>query len=444
MKWTAALQAVKTKLATARPKVKATHRWKTTGTSTTLLKFKSPRLFIAGTTSLLVIGSGAVLISSHVQASKSCLQIYRDGQYIGLVPNNPETVDTMNRVAAGYGVQFESTPVYTQVRENYPWQRVESFPTAAAVIELNNQPLVYTTSTESANQVLNNVKQALAGDIKSASHVTTSFVGDVKVVATTIGIADIVQPSDATRLLLHPQSTDPMSGRASSPAAQLNSGSHQATTQRPALSVQTHATVTKTVSLPYHVKYVKDSQLAKGDKKVVTDGKCGTQKETVSEIYLNGQQTAEHVLTKDTVTQPVDEVVKLGTNAGVASGGWIWPTDSHLITSPFGYRSFGGGQFHPGIDIGVPTGTTIHATNDGTVISAGWNSGGYGNWVEIDNGSGITTVFGHMSRVAVHNGEVVSKGEVIGYSGESGEATGPHLHYEVRMNGTAVNPMPYT
>ncbi|MEA2397564.1 MAG: hypothetical protein QOK25_1120 [Thermoleophilaceae bacterium] len=110
------------------------------------------------------------------------------------------------------------------------------------------------------------------------------------------------------------------------------------------------------------------------------------------------------------------------------------------ITSPFGMRS---GRPHQGVDFGAPAGAAIRAAGVGTVISAGWNSGGYGYLVVIQHRLGFQTWYAHQSRIAVHSGQRVNGGTLIGYVGATGHATGPHLHFEVRINGTPVNPVPY-
>lgn len=124
----------------------------------------------------------------------------------------------------------------------------------------------------------------------------------------------------------------------------------------------------------------------------------------------------------------------------------LWPVMGR-VTSSFGERTdpFGGdteGEFHRGIDIAAPSGTAIHATGDGVVASAGWGSG-YGREVVLDHGHGITTLYAHMSSIAVTAGESVSRGQVIGYVGTSGHSTGAHVHYEVRIHNTPVNPHRY-
>ena len=124
--------------------------------------------------------------------------------------------------------------------------------------------------------------------------------------------------------------------------------------------------------------------------------------------------------------------------ASPSEAGLIWPV-SGPITSPFGPRW---GGFHPGIDIGVPTGTPIHAAAAGTVIYCGWETG-YGNLVVIDHHDGIATAYAHQSRIAVSCNEDVAQGQVIGYVGCTGFCTGPHLHFEVRVDGTPVDPIGY-
>lgn len=122
----------------------------------------------------------------------------------------------------------------------------------------------------------------------------------------------------------------------------------------------------------------------------------------------------------------------------------IWPVNG-FISSSFGGRisPFGrGSQFHKGLDIAGRVGTPIIAPADGTIIMAG-HDGAYGISVELNHGGGIVTKFAHMQRTVVKQGEYVRRGQVLGYVGMTGRTTGPHLHYEVRLNGVPVNPMRY-
>jgi murein DD-endopeptidase MepM/ murein hydrolase activator NlpD len=128
----------------------------------------------------------------------------------------------------------------------------------------------------------------------------------------------------------------------------------------------------------------------------------------------------------------------------VGTGQFVWPV-SGTITSPFGTRRhpvFGDMRFHGGIDIGAAHGTTVVAADSGSVIISSYNSS-YGNYVVISHGNGITTLYAHLSTRSVSVGDSVSRGQQIGRVGSTGVSTGPHLHFEVSVNGTRVNPRSY-
>ena len=122
--------------------------------------------------------------------------------------------------------------------------------------------------------------------------------------------------------------------------------------------------------------------------------------------------------------------------SGTGSGGCIWPTRGS-VTSEFGSRW---GRLHAGIDIAAPVGTPIYAARAGTVLVAGTQSG-YGTTVVVDHGD-MDTLYGHQSRLAVRAGASVDQGQLIGYVGNTGQSTGPHLHFETRYGGSPRNPRP--
>jgi murein DD-endopeptidase MepM/ murein hydrolase activator NlpD len=121
------------------------------------------------------------------------------------------------------------------------------------------------------------------------------------------------------------------------------------------------------------------------------------------------------------------------------------PLDGASLSSGFGMRThpvLGGRRAHKGIDLSAPTGTPIYASADGVVTRADWFSS-YGLFISLDHGATLETRYGHLSRLNVAEGQPVKKGDLIGYVGSTGRSTGPHLHYEVRIAGMAVNPVPY-
>lgn len=139
--------------------------------------------------------------------------------------------------------------------------------------------------------------------------------------------------------------------------------------------------------------------------------------------------------------------IKLGNLSGAlfGQGGMLFPSDTHTLTSYFGYRNDTGGvgsTYHQGIDIGAAYGEPIYAAMPGQVEIAG-SYGGYGNAVKIDHGGGLETLYGHMSAVAVDPGAPVAQGQIIGFVGSTGNSTGPHLHFSVLVNGEQVDPLSF-
>lgn len=169
-------------------------------------------------------------------------------------------------------------------------------------------------------------------------------------------------------------------------------------------------------------------------------------------VSANNMDSPDKVKIGQQIIIPGAKHLRLETKVAVASAktsgtavkktvsrGSIWPVRGRL-SSMFGPRW---GTRHEGIDIAVPTGTDVDAFMGGTVVSAGWNSGGYGNLVIIDHGNGLETYYGHNSKILVRAGESVRKGQHIADSGSTGDSTGPHLHFEVRKNDVPVNPLNY-
>ncbi len=165
----------------------------------------------------------------------------------------------------------------------------------------------------------------------------------------------------------------------------------------------------------------------------------------VAEVPANTTGTFGTVIVENGFASMPNLTLDLGQFGGAPSNDpnmpSIWPTTG-VVTSPYGLR-WGGTDFHPGIDIANDMGTPIVATADGIVEYAGWNAGGYGNMVDINHGNGLMTRYGHASQVVVTAGQYVKRGQLIAYMGSTGFSTGPHVHYEVHVNGQRVNPISY-
>ncbi len=221
------------------------------------------------------------------------------------------------------------------------------------------------------------------------------------------------------------------------------------------IQVQVTKTETRKVETDYDTIKVNTSSLYKGDSKVVTKGVKGIEEVTELVTYIDGVRISSKEVSRKTIREAVDEKIQVGTKkpsyssgGGSYTGGKLgWPTiGAYSISSRYGYRNFGDG-FHGGIDIVRPGGSRgcpVVAAESGTVTFAGWyGSGGY--TVIINHGNGLSTLYCHMQSgsLAVRTGQRVSRGQTIGKIGDTGYVTGPHLHFEVKVNGNNVNPAPY-
>ncbi len=213
----------------------------------------------------------------------------------------------------------------------------------------------------------------------------------------------------------------------------------------PFLSVWTDDQITYTEPIPCPVENREDDSMYQGITRVLEQGTEGESQVTASVHYVDGEETGRTVLITETLREPTVTVQAVGTKERpktMPTGTYRWPI-SGRINSSFGYRSiFGGRRFHSGIDIAASYGATIVAADGGTVTYAGWKSG-YGNVVIISHGGGVETYYAHNSSLLVSAGTAVYKGQPIARAGSTGRATGVHCHFEIRINGTAVNPRPY-
>jgi len=188
-------------------------------------------------------------------------------------------------------------------------------------------------------------------------------------------------------------------------------------------------------------------QAVEDKKKIIELNK--KQKESVLATAVNDRDTSEKAYRELLATsQRIEQMIRRNqSNNGPSgsTGAMMWPTEAREITSPFSWRThpiFGSERFHSGIDIGADYGDAVVAADGGVVIFSGW-MGGYGKAVIIQHGNNISTLYGHNSELLVSEGQRVRKGEIISRAGSTGNSTGPHLHFEVRENGSPVDPMGY-
>lgn len=184
--------------------------------------------------------------------------------------------------------------------------------------------------------------------------------------------------------------------------------------------------------------------------KQVADEQKATVEAKKAEIAKSNKETEKMIdelqAEADAMTAKIQSSGSSSTNSVYIGGELAWPTPStSYITSPFGYRIhpiYGYRKYHTGIDIGASYGSNIVAANSGTVILSGWN-GGYGKCIVVDHGGGVSTLYAHCSSLNVGYGQTVTRGQSIAAVGSTGASTGPHLHFEVRVNGEYKNPLNY-
>lgn len=222
------------------------------------------------------------------------------------------------------------------------------------------------------------------------------------------------------------------------------------------LTVVTTGEETEREPIEFTQEYKPEPDMYVGEKKVETEGREGTKEVTKKVVRENGQQIKEEILEEEILEEPREEIVLTGTKNYDGYGGGTGnyrgdnvsydpeavyetlrtPVDNIYISSGFGQRW---GRLHSGTDFALAQGNAIYAADDGVVYFSG-TCGGYGNLVKIDHGNGMQTYYAHCSQLLVSQGQHVSRGEKIALVGSTGNSTGPHLHFEVIINGSCVDP----
>ena len=204
--------------------------------------------------------------------------------------------------------------------------------------------------------------------------------------------------------------------------------------------------MTYTEAIPCPVEEVQDDSMYKGDSKILTQGEEGEAQVQADVVYVNGYERDRTVTDTTTLREPTTTVKAVGTKERpktASKGTYLWPVSSHRINSYFGGRKiFGSYSYHSGLDIHAVYGEAVKAADGGTVTFAGYK-GSYGNLVIITHDNGTQTYYAHNSSLVVSAGQKVYQGQTVAKAGSTGRSTGVHCHFEVRVRGTAVNPLNY-
>ena len=318
-----------------------------------------------------------------------------------------------------------------------------------------------------AEKVLEDVKNNYLANNKKTTYESVGFAENIVIKEHKTKISNISSESNATKKIIagkmgkvvyKVKSGDTVSGICSKydiplkKLKELNSNSNlkiihigqeiTISQAMPSLTVKTVEVSTYAEGIKYKVTYKKTSGLYEGETSVNRSGKNGKRIVTARITKENGNEVAKTVLETKIIKEAVTKIVYKGTKPlppKKGTGVFAYPVSGYVLTSNFGRRAW---EFHQGVDLACPTGTTIRASDGGTVTFAGY-SGAYGYLIKIDHGDGFATWYAHCSRISVSAGQKVYKGQSIGAVGSTGRSTGPHLHFQVMKNGTAVNPLRY-
>lgn len=207
--------------------------------------------------------------------------------------------------------------------------------------------------------------------------------------------------------------------------------------EQPLLTIEEVVTDTSVVEIPFEIEKIETDTLYVHNRKIKTYGENGSKKVTVRSVFQNGTEVSNEIVSEEIISEPVTQVVYVGT-AAVGSEGASGTIDRPvgILTSDYGYR---GSEFHTGADFAAPTGTPIKAALDGVVSGVKYKNG-YGNYLIIDHGDGLQTLYAHCNTISAKKGDIVKAGDIIATVGNSGRSSGSHLHLEIRINGEHVSP----
>ena len=204
------------------------------------------------------------------------------------------------------------------------------------------------------------------------------------------------------------------------------------------LDVRARRSVTYTETIPFGTVTRENDAEYQDYRETVRQGQTGEAVVTAEIQTLDGEENERTIVARTVLRSASDEIVEVGTkNIGIGTGSFVRPVSGYTFTSAFKWRW---GRLHSGVDLAVPEGTPVRASDNGKVILAENSGDGYGNYIILDHGNGFKTLYGHNSALCVSVGDIVSQGDLIAYSGSTGNSTGPHLHFEIHLDDEKVDP----
>lgn len=453
------------------------------------IRLKSPKIVVGGITLIVLLaGSGiyylgtasttAILINGQQVGLVSSLDdgkrvvesiLVSKGQSIGQIAKTHDQID-YKIIRTKKGALLENHLSLKDL-ENLISTYIEGY-------ELNiaNEPIAILPSKEELDQVLKSYQEFYAqpsenNKISSVEFSESPLSNQVEIQPEEITSSDkvlallkegkqskkeyVVQPNDSWWLIARKNDMKTKEVLAGNPGksedSTLKVGQKiNLVSITPYLTVISKGVYTGTETIPFDVVSKTDYNVASGQTLVKQQGSDGSKTVTYSYVKENGKNLEKKIIEETITTNPVNQIVAKGpsrapvtvaysTSRGSGNvSGLGWPLRAG-INSYYGSRW---GNFHTGLDIAGDRGDPFVAAADGKVTVSGWG-GGFGNMILVDHGNGVVTRYGHATKLLVSAGQQVSKGQTIGLVGSTGNSTGPHLHFEVIVNGDTVNPLNY-
>lgn len=418
----------------------------------------------------LVVVTGLAVILMYGLGFRVGYRVYIDGKYVASVEDKKVLYNSMDNIGdvLGEDYRFKAEPVtaigvVVPAGEDISDEIVENLDdvTEAVVLTVDGEEVATFATSEDAEKTLDTVLETS----KAEGAVSAEFVNEIELSETYVKTEAVQDIKEATELLTsyetEPEvytisdgenlesiseklqiSKDELLNRNTSFVESDFREGLQIVTNRPkkVLSVKSEFKASYTEEIPFETETVEAPELPVGTTDLKKEGENGIVKLKCESAEIDGVRTEQHITDEVVTKYPVNRVELVGTKPrGNATGTYATPV-SGIITSNFGYRW---GCHHNGVDVGASTGTPIYAADGGTVISSGDAGDGYGIKVVIDHGNGNRTLYAHASEAVASVGDKVEKGELIAKVGSTGNSTGPHLHFELILNGTAVDPLNY-
>lgn len=334
-------------------------------------------------------------------------------------------------------------------------------------ITVNGRRAAVVDSEESAHKVLTSIKEEYTNKGDNVVVENAKFVEDIQIKEVNTGLDNLQKEDDAKEALKTGAVVETshiiMAGETLADlASAYNMSEEEILTmnpgidprklevggeiklkeEKPVITYETSELITYEEPVKYETVEKKTDNLYEGETKVKTKGKDGTKVITARVEKSNGKESTKTPIVEKVEKEPVQEVVLVGTKERpptIGSGEYIYPVDNYRLSSPFGARW---GRNHNGVDLACPMKTDVHAADGGTVTFAGYK-GSFGYLVIIDHQNGMETYYAHNSELLVKEGDKVYQGYHIAESGSTGRSTGPHCHFEIRVNGKPTDPLKY-